>query len=312
MAEWLARAAREHADKPDNVMKQVFTHLLVVLQNQADDEQVLARTFQLAQQHQSKVTLFCSLYKKRQQTNIAAAAEHYKQLLLAQIRAANPSAIHPDILINWQQPPQQAIDKLLQQQDISLIIKQQQHQRSLLSWLVPDLQHYLISSCELPVWLVKQATAASDLSILACLDVDGSEQQQQALNNAILTIGEQIVAQKNQQLHVLNCYQAEDYSMSLPYDSGNGFKPLPNVQQQHSSRLEPLMAKHQLPAELVHLSEGLPDNEVPKAVANYQCQLAIIGNSHPGDFSSVLFGDTAHYLSRHTPCDVLVVKPQHS
>lgn len=292
-------------------MKQVFKHLLIVLQNQADDAQVLARAISLAKQHHSKLTLFCSWYKNRQQAGITEQAEQYRQQLLQQISQGDIPEVTANISIDWQQPAQRAIDQLLQQHDISLIIKQQQAKRSMLSWLVPDVEHYLINNCDLPVWLVKQRTTGSELSILACLDVDGSEQLQHQLNDAILSIGEQLVQQDSQQLHVLNCYQAEDYSMSLPYDSGNGFKPLPDIQQQHTSKLAPLMAEYQLPAEVVHLSEGLPDNEVPRAVTDYQCQLAIIGNSHPGNFSSVLFGDTAHYLSRHTPCDVLIIKSQY-
>ncbi|SNY60417.1 Nucleotide-binding universal stress protein, UspA family [Arsukibacterium tuosuense] len=289
-------------------MKQVFKHLLIVLQNQADDEQVLARAINLARQHHSKLTLFCSWYKKRQLADINEQAEHYRQQLLQQISQAGIPVAIADISIDWQQPAQRAIDQLLQQHDISLIIKQQQAKRSILSWLVPDVEHYLINSCDLPVWLVKQRTASSELSILACLDVDGSAQQQYQLNDAILSIGEQLVQQDSKQLHILNCYQTDDYSMSLPYDSNHGFAPLPDVQQQHNDKLTPYIAEHQLTAETVHLSEGLPDDEIPKAVQNYHCQLAIIGNSHPHNFSSVLFGDTAHYLSRHTPCDVLIVK----
>lgn len=291
-------------------MKHTFRHLLVVLQNQADDEQVLTRAISLAKQHQSKLTLFCSWYKKQPQPDLAQQAAHYRRQLLKQISEARLPAERgaSKIIIDWQQPARQAIDQLLQQQSISLIIKQQQPKRSMLSWLIPDIEHYLISSCELPVWLVKPSTAATELSILACLDVDGSARQQHQLNDTILSIGEQLVQQHSKQLHVLNCYQADDYSMSLPYDSNHGFAPLPDIQQQHTAKLSPYLTAHQLAADTVHLSEGLPDDEIPKAVQNYQCQLAIIGNSHLNSISSMLFGDTAHYLSRHTPCDVLIIK----
>lgn len=289
-------------------MKHTFTHLLVILQNHADDEQVLSRAISLARQYHSELTLFCSWYGRRKQTGLAQQAAQYRQQLLQQTSQAKLPTAKTNIIIDWQQPAQRAIEPILQQREISLIIKLQQPRRSVLSWLVPDMEHYFISSCDLPVWLVKQRTASSELSILACLDVDGSAQQQYQLNDAILSIGEQLVQQDSKQLHILNCYQTDDYSMSLPYDSNHGFAPLPDVQQQHNDKLTPYIAEHQLTAETVHLSEGLPDDEIPKAVQNYHCQLAIIGNSHPHNFSSVLFGDTAHYLSRHTPCDVLIVK----
>ncbi|KKO44858.1 hypothetical protein WG68_13590 [Arsukibacterium ikkense] len=81
-----------------------------------------------------------------------------------------------------------------------------------------------------------------------------------------------------------------------------------NIQQQHTEKLTPYIEAYHLAADDVHLSGGLPNDEVPKAVQHFQCQLAIIGNSHQRNISSVLFGDTAHYLTRHTPCDVLIVK----
>ncbi|WP_213999239.1 universal stress protein [Arsukibacterium sp.] len=289
-------------------MKQVFKHLLVVLQNQPDDKLVLSRALTLAKQYQSKVTLFCSMYQSRGQANISEQAAQYQQQLLQHIAATQPLTLTPVIDICWQQPARQKIEQLLAASDVSLIIKFLRPKRSLLSWFIPDLEHYFISDCTLPVWLVKQASANAELNILACLDLDDNSTQQHRLNHSILTIGEQIVQQDNLHLHVLNCYQADDYSMSLPYDSNHGFAPLPDIQQQHTRKLAPYIAAHDLPADVIHLSEGLPDNEVPKAVQHYQCQLAIIGNSHLHDLSSVLFGDTTHYLSRHTPCDVLVVK----
>ncbi len=288
-------------------MKQVFQHLLVVLDNHADDQLVLNRALNLAQQYHSKVTLFCSMYQHRSLADIAAQAAQYQQKLQQLVQSRLPEQ-RPAIEICWQQPARKRIEQLLADNDVSLVIKQLQPKRSLLSWLVPDLEHYFISDCSLPVWLVKQASAHTELSILACLDLADNSEQQHNLNHDILTIGEQIVQQDSQQLHVLNCYQADDYSMSLPYDSDLGFAPLPDIQQQHAAKLTPYIDAHPLPAEVIHLSEGLPDDEVPKAVQNYQCQLAIIGNAHQHEFSSVLFGNTAQYLSRHTPCDVLIMK----
>lgn len=288
-------------------MKQVFQHLLVILDNQADESLVLRRALNLAQQYQSKVSLFCSMYHSRSVANISEQAAQYQQKL-QQLVQDKSLAQCPAIEICWQQPARKKIEQLLADNDVSLIIKHLQPKRSLLSWLVPDLEHYFISDCTLPVWLVKQDCADTELSILACLDLEQSTAQQHNLNHDILSIGEQIVQQNNQQLHVLNCYQADDYSMSLPYNSKHGFAPLPDVQQQHAAKLTPYIEAHHLQADVIHLSEGLPDNEVPKAVESFQCQLAIIGNSHQHDLSSVMFGDTAHYLSRHTPCDVLIVK----
>jgi universal stress protein E len=98
--------------------------------------------------------------------------------------------------------------------------------------------------------------------------------------------------------------------MSLPYNDSSGFAPLPDIAQQHSDKLKSYIRLHQLAPDCVHLNEGLPDDEIPKTVEALHSQLAIIGNNHMHDISSALLGDTAHYLSEHMPCDVLVVKPR--
>lgn len=298
-------------------MNSAFNHLLVVLPHHSENNLALSRAIMLAEQHQSKITVFTSFYKQLQSTHYDSGAaeddlaefvkqqqQHIRQLVID----LTTSDIEPEIVISWRENEKRAIARLIQQSDISMIINQQQSRRGLLSLFSTGLEHYLISDCELPVWQVKPGTDGAEMNILACLDVD-NQPGDLTLNHAILDIGNELSCHAAQELHIINCYCSENFSMSLPYSDSSGFAPLPDIAQQHSDKLQSYILRHKLPPHCVHLNEGLPDDEIPGTVQRLHSRLAIIGNSHMHEISSALLGDTAHYLSEHMPCDVLVVKP---
>lgn len=301
-------------------MKQAFKHLVVVQQNAPEDTLALARAIMLAEQHQSQITIFKSFYRQlhkryvdQQQADddLALFVKQQQQIICQQVRDVSSTNIEFDIVISWREAEKPALARLISHSDISMVIKLQQRQRGLLAVLHTGLEHYLISDCTLPVWLVKPGQAEQEMNILACLDIDGDLSNSRLINDAILDIGNELVSHVGDQLHIINCYCNDNYSMSLPYDGQKGFLPLPDIATEHQQKLQPYLEQYGLPTASLHLNEGLPDDEIPRTVTELHSQLAIIGNSHMHNISSALLGDTAHYLSEHTPCDVLVIKPPH-
>lgn len=305
--------------KRGTIMKPILKHLLVIQQNNATDLLALSRAITLAEQHQSKLTIFKSFYRKLphdkfyQAANQAKLTEFLKQqqqLIQQQIANLSDKKLAIDIVFSWLEHEKLAIHRLSQARDITLIIKQQQPRLSWLPSLTPWLEHYLINDIELPVWLVKPNTGDGEKNILACLNLEHQQTSNTAMNHEILNIGSQLNPQDTKPLHVLSCYCPDDISMSFPYDNEQGFKPLSNVAQRHNDLLQQYLERHHLPVEQLHINEGLPDDVIPETALQLHSRLAIIGNYHLHDASSLLLGNTAHYLSQHTPCDVLIVKPQ--
>lgn len=299
-------------------MKSILQHLLVIQQHSSTDLLALSRAINLAKQHQSKVTIFKSFYRKLphdkfyqviSQTQLTEFLHQQQQWIQHQVSKLNPGSITIDIVFSWLENEKVAIRRLCQARNITLIIKQQQNRLSWLPSLSPWLEHYLINDIELPVWLVKPGVGDGEKNILACLNLDHQHTSDTAMNHEILNIGSQLSPQDNTPLHVLNCYCPDDISMSCPYDQKQGFQPLSNVAQQHNDMLLSYLQRHHLPVEQLHIHEGLPDDVIPEAALELHSKLAIIGNYHLHDFSSLLLGNTAHYLTQHTPCDVLIVKP---
>lgn len=297
-------------------MEQAFQHLLVVQQH--DDALALQRAITLAEQHQSRITVFKSFYKNLPPAMAGRSAtaqqleqfvRQQQQQIQQQVDTLSKHNLALNVVISWQHNERQALQQLTQQSDISMIIATQQHRHGVMALLPDRFEHYLINDCDLPVWLVKQHKAAADMQILACVDVDSELSSNAQLNDKILDIGNQLCQHQADKLQVINCYCNDDLTMSLPYDSAQGFAPLPDASGQHSARLQPYLTQHQLEQTQLYLSEGLVDDEIPKAAKQLKSDVAIIGNNHMHSLSSALLGDTAHYLTAHTPCDVLIVKP---
>ena len=299
-------------------MKPIFRHILVVQQHGKDDALALQRAIALAEQYNSRLTIFKSFYHGlpkavvdtlQEPATAAAFATQQQRLVHRQVDHLTKHNLALNINISWQQPEPRALAQFLSNSDISLVVSQQLHRKGWRALLADQLEHFLISDCELPVWLVKANTIIKELSILACLDIDGNQACSKQLNDAILDIGDEISQQQADQLHVINCYTNDDLSMSLPYHSDTGFEPLADIQQQHCAKITPLLKQHRLERAHLHLSEGLPDDEIPRTAHQLHSDVAVIGNNHMHSLGSVLWGDTAHYLTEHTPCDVLIVKP---
>jgi universal stress protein E len=300
-------------------MEQLFQHLLVIQQHSSDDGLALSRAIALALQYHSKVTVFKSCYKQLQlrqhdndaaNENLAVWVQQQQQAIFEQVTSMTTAPVELDIIISWRDSEKYALNRLTRQGDFSLVIAQQHKPRGLGAVLAIGLQHYLISDCDLPVWLVKQSTAEQEMTILACLNLDSEHNINNTMNQAIVNIGSQLCENHLEQLHIINCYCGDNYAMSLPYSDDTGFAPLDDVAQQHNVKLQGYLSQLKLPKQCIHLNEGLPDDEIPKTVQQTRSKLAIIGNNHTHDMRSILLGDTAHYLTEHMPCDVLIIKPQ--
>ncbi|GAA0539075.1 universal stress protein UspE [Rheinheimera aquimaris] len=298
-------------------MHSAFYHLLVIQQQQSNDELALHRAIALAEQYGSRVTVFQSFYKRLQpihhnsvsaDNELAGFIGQFRQDILQRAGRLTAKELQLDVVVSWRESEKHAISQLIEQRDISMVITPQHCKRNLLPLLANSLEHYLISDCELPVWLVKPGQINAEINVLACLDLEDNPGNNSQMNEVILDISGEL-SHNEQQLHVINCYSAQHCTMSLPYSSQSGFEPLPDIAKQHSDKLQHVTRRCGIPADCLHLQDGLPDDEIPKTVQSLHSQLAIIGNNHMHDISSALLGDTAHYLSQHMPCDVLVIKP---
>lgn len=296
-------------------MNMSFSHILVILQHSSLDDLVLKRAIEFAKNNHCTLTIFSPLDKQQPLSYENSHLHHTEQRLLLQreqladtARSLGANGLKINIIVSADQTVKTAIAHLLTLTDINLIISAHQMKKSMRELFSGNLESFLISECELPVWLVKADTDERERKILACIDVDDDSAINTGLNRSILAISKQLSPQLASQLHIINCYDGSPLSMSLPYNADTGFEH-DNHDLLHSEKMLSYLSSSQIDKDAIHVSAGLPDDEIPKTVQDLKACLTIIGNSHMHGFIARIFGDTAHYLTSVIPSDILVVKP---
>ena len=294
-------------------MKNTFNHLLVIEDIHCSEHQALARAVAFAEKKHSAITVFKSYYKQMHTIgtelpdDMADFVMQQQQEICQHISALTDQDVSLNIVISWLEPVKYAVRRLIEQSNISLVLKAHS-KRHVFDLFNGNLDHFLMNDLEVPVWLVKPQSQQPELNVLACLDLDQADAAHQALNDKILQTGQQLVPALQSSLQVVNCCGGESVSVRIDYDADTGFKQVVSPEQQNREKLLPYLKKNHLSLDCSQVRVGLPDDEIPRAVEEFQAHLTIIGNQHLRSKLSLLWLNTAHYLARHIPCDVLVVK----
>lgn len=231
-----------------------------------------------------------------------------QQEICLQISALTDQDVSLNIVISWLEPVKYAVRRLIEQTNISLVLKTQS-KRHVFDLFNGSVDHFLIHDLEVPVWLVKPQPRQAELNVLACLDLDQDNTAHQHLNDKILQTGQQLVPALKSSLKVINCCGGESISVQIHYDADTGFKQTVSPAQRNREKLMPYLKNNHLSSSCSQVRIGLPDDEIPRAAVELHANLVIIGNQHLHSRLSMFWFNTTQYLARHTPCDVMVVKP---
>lgn len=295
-------------------MNNTFNHLLVIEDIHSTAHYALDRAIAFAKKKHSAITVFKSYYQQMHKMGTESSDDmadfvmQQQREICQHISTLTDQDVSLNIVISWLEPVKYAVRRLIEQSNISLVLKAQS-KRHMFDLINGNLDHFLINDLEVPVWLVKPQSQQQELNVLACLDLDQDNAAHQMVNDKILQTSQQLSPALQSKLHVVNCCGGESVSVRIQYDKVTGFKQALSPQQEHQAKLEPYLTRNHLDSDCGHIRVGLPDDEIPAAVHSFQAQLAIIGNQHLHSKVARFWGNTTHYLVRHIPCDVLVVKP---
>ncbi len=292
-----------------------FKHILVILNGQLDSDLSLAQAVKFAEKNSAQLTIFKTLYKKLDKSNekiaddLSLYVREQQRMISERYNQLTQQDLSLNIIISWQVPPAKAIDKLINDTNIDLIMKSPQPELYFKDLFSTGLDHFLIRDCSVPIWMVKPRPWDESIEVLSCLDVDDESEGNRVLNYQILEAGLQIAALYNAELHLVDCYYGDRASMVIDYDKKTGFKQIKSVKQEHQEKLSEYLKDYQSSEYTVHVIEGMPDDSIPQKAKNLNAELTIIGNNKDSNIIDRTFGDTAKQLSDNMPCDILILKP---
>jgi len=220
--------------------------------------------------------------------------------------------------------------RAVQEKQFDLVIKEATNIDWLDRLLGSDDLH-LLRKCPCPVWLMKKNEKAKYQHIIAAVDFDDDEFNEQfesssriinfKLNQRILELSSLLALSEMATLHVVNAYDVPHAGfISLWVEQADKVEKelFESEYRKRRSQMNTMMddLKQMLGDETfnylsprTHLVQGPPDRELPKLANSIDADLMVMGIISRSGVAGVIIGNTAENILSQLQCSVLVVKP---
>lgn len=295
---------------------QTFENILVVLEHDEDIAVPLARAARLCKLFTAKMSVFVSFYNAMHGKHpsdlvddLSVIVAHHQDAIKEELALRSASEFLDNITLSWNQMPSRAVKGIIAKHNFDLVLKTPYKQADFKKLFRSGLDHYFVSECPLPVWMIKPRLWDKDIEVLACVDIGDDDLNNHLLNKKILATSDKLAGAMGAQMHIVDCYYGEIGSLNIDYNSKRGFKREATIREKHVETLKLYISEYSLADDQLHFEEGLPDDALPQKAAAINAEVTVIGNNEDTNYAARLFGDTAVSLTRAMPCDILVLKP---
>ncbi len=174
---------------------------------------------------------------------------------------------------------------------------------------------HLIRKCPCPVWIVKPTRGRRYESVLAAVDTDPIDSQQDELNHLILDLATSISQQEDSELHVVHAWnlQGDDWKAARVSLSDQQIRSIgQEVREQHQVAFDKLLADYDSVGIRIraHLLEGRAGMVIPKQARWHDVNLIVMGTVARTGLPGFIIGNTAENVLNQVDCSVLTVKPR--
>jgi nucleotide-binding universal stress UspA family protein len=293
-----------------------FKNLLVVLQSDEDISIPLLRAAGLCKIFAAKMTVFVSYHRAMMHKpnadlpdDLCAIVNQQRAMIEDVLQTTQSEDYVNDVICSWKQKTSLAISEFITESSFDLVVKAPYEQGEYTKLFRSGLDHYFVSDCPLPLWMIKPRHWDEQLEVLACVDMCEEDFDTHQMNKAILSTSDMLARAMKAQMHVVDCYYGEIGSLQIDYNNKRGFKRQASLKEQHIEKLKLYISEYSVADDQLHVEEGIPDDALPNTATALNAEVTVIGNNEDTNYIDRLFGDTAVALTKAMPCDILVLKP---
>lgn len=207
-----------------------------------------------------------------------------------------------------------------------LVVKSVGENGDVSDWLFGTTDMHLLRKCPCPVWLIKSTGHTPIRRILAAVDFDDLDAQEQdsaePLNRVILELAGSLAYLERSEFHVVHAWGAigEDLMRSARtgIDKKDADSYVDEVHHQHRNWLDRLLrkAKKWIGSGTIdavkpktHVPKGRASEVIPALVSRLNIDLVVMGTVARTGIPGLIIGNTAETILRQIDCSVLAVKP---
>jgi nucleotide-binding universal stress UspA family protein len=174
---------------------------------------------------------------------------------------------------------------------------------------------HLMRKCPCPVWIVKPTRRRRYERILAAVDTDPIDSEQDWLNHLIMDLATSIAEKEDSELHVVHAWelQGDDWMAARVALSDQEIRSIgQDVRDQHQAAFNRLLSDYEALGLNIktHLIDGRAGMVIPEQATRHDVGLIVMGTVARTGLPGFIIGNTAENVLNQVQCSVLTVKPQ--
>jgi len=186
----------------------------------------------------------------------------------------------------------------------------------------------LLRQCPCPVWVVRPSVGERYERILAAVDPDEHDYENEQLNMKIMDVASSMARLEQSELHVVHAWSIfGERALKMDFGSASGRfqfhglaswvspeefdKIVDNIRDEHQKSLDHLLSRCDLKNlnVKVHLVKGEAGDLIPELAAKEKIDLVVMGTHSRSGAAGFLIGNTSEKILHHVECSVIAVKP---
>jgi nucleotide-binding universal stress UspA family protein len=233
--------------------------------------------------------------------------------------------VQTDVLVG--KPHVEIIKKVLRDRHDLVIIPAHSEKKSSDRRLLHATTIKLLRHCPCPVWVMRPSSGETYKKILAAVDPNELDFENEQLNTKIMDIAISMARMEQSELHVFHAWSfygekalkmdfgSEDhfqYQGVAPWISAEELNMIvTNLKKSHQENLDRLLERFDLKGLDVkaHLIKGEAGNLIPQLVEKEKIDLVIVGTHSRHGVAGFFIGNTSEKIMHHVECSVITVKP---
>ncbi len=295
--------------------------ILVVIEDEADQQNLIKRVRLLATQLKAKVILFQAchntaldksyLFDKKakenaQQGYVRSRAKQLKKLG-AELQARGISV---EIQAVWQKPLHDAVVAAVEASQADVVFKETRYHSMISRAVLTNTDWHLIRELKKPVWFVRSREWTARMTLAAAVDPMHLHARTDMLDERLLETAHELACYLPAELHVIHAYEpvptgvmAEFDALAADYDAYRH-----KVREKHQEVLDALLKSRVEATAVLHVEEGAPERVLPSIVAAQNIDLLIMGGVSRSGLDRIFVGNVAESVLDRVESDVLVVR----
>lgn len=239
------------------------------------------------------------------ETQCKLHAEHINKILANLVDEFDRENIAASYTYTAEHHLAEAIIKQVVELKPDLVLKSTHHHSIIKRTLVTNTDWRLIRKCPAALFLVKPEPWREGGSVVTAVDPLHSKADQSELDHYLIDSAELLARQLDQTACVFHSYFPFTSTMfSLGVETP---EHLARIRQQHSEKLNELLADHAIAADNIQLSHGELVPTLIKYLKLVNANVLVIGALSRNVLERAIVGNTAERILEDCPCDVLVL-----